>query len=194
MQRVSVAVPALVGLGIVSLLIGVSFLLGLFEFVRPVFGVVFLAAGLVLCASVFTGTGTASKTGAAADYQLLVCPNCHKEALIVAADKHSWCADCERRKRARLRIAGLTFLLVIALPLTLQLTRKNQDIRERAAEPKINVPRCDPGIWQPDSCACGIWESSNQFCNEDEYSRNCAQTHYCCKTPQSGIWECRLLE
>jgi len=122
MQRLRIPALVLIGLGILTVLIGIAFLQGQFAAVQPLFGIVFLAAGLVMSIGAVSSIGSTQKPSAAADYELIVCPNCHKETLTTAANKNSWCTDCERKKRARLQIAGLTFLLVIALPLTLQLT------------------------------------------------------------------------
>src|SRR3989344_2345933 len=192
MQHVSVSALALLGLGVITSLIGIVILLGQFAAVHPLFSIAILAAGLVVSVGTFIRGGRVQKSAAAADYELKVCPNCHKEALTAASDKNPLCFDCERKRRARWRIVGLTFLLVIALPLTLQLTQQNQDIRERASEKK-NASVCDPGVWQPEACACGTWESTNA-CDEDEFSRSCTGQSFCCKTPESGVWDCRFLE
>lgn len=191
MPRLSIPVLVLIALGIVTLLVGVILLRGQFALVHPLFGLTLVGAGLLTCAGAIFGTSKHTPPSVIADYKLVVCPNCHKETLSAVTSNNSWCLDCERKKQARLRIFGLTFLLAIALPVTLQLTRQNQDIRERASESVTVHRECDPGSWQPDSCSCGEWLPENT-CQSHEFSRSCGNEHYCCQTSQNGKWECRL--
>lgn len=157
---------------------GVAILRTQIPFWSLVYGIPAVFLGIVISLISFNEIAK-NREAKSTEYHEVKCRVCGHLTLVPMLTQSAVCTDCQYKMALRLQMTALFILAIVALPVTLHLAQTAQDIRQKAQVP-APTPRCEVGIWIPEKCRCGVW-NSEIHCAENLRGRNCQGDPYCCR-------------
>jgi len=120
------------------------------------------------------------------EYHMVSCLNCSRQTIAPKYIHKKICDDCQVKIAQKIKSALVVFYILVTIPLTVGLAKKNLELRRKALEPS---PPCDSGIWNPLECRCGTWQENQ--CPPEKRARDCQGEIFCCFQKEDQTWDCQ---